>query len=428
MGYKDVLKQKEYVKLIVANVINRFGDSIDSIAFEWLIYLLTGSASWAAIIFGVNKIPTIFLQPIAGAAVENKNKKAIMIATDLIRGICVAFIAISYWKGVLTPWMLLGITLVISSAEAFRLPCSSAVVIKLLSKETIDYGVSLNSSISTVVEMAGLALAGGLIAVFGIATAIGVDAITFFGSALVILTINIKEDKKQNLEKEKSYISVLKEGGKYVLSNKMIFRFILLGIIANAMFVPINSLQAPMVSEVLNSGAIMLSVFSIAITVGMLLSTVIYPIISNKVSGRKIIAIVGIVFGIYHVALPIIGSMINQELIKYVIVTVISTIAGAVIGFLSAYINVTFLKIVDEDYIARTAAILNSTGAAAIPVVSFLVSIFTAKVSTSMIFVGTGIVLMIVLISMAIAFNESEDSETVKEVTIQEHEEESEIA
>ena len=320
------------MKLILANVINRFGDSIDAIAFEWLVYMLTGSASWAAIIFGVNKIPTIFLQPIAGAAIEKRNKKILMISTDVIRGICVAFIAVSYYIGILTPWMLLAITLIISSAEAFRLPCSSAVVIRLLSKETIDYGISLSSSISTVVELVGLAAAAGIIAAFGVSAAISIDAITFFASALVILMINTNEERNHAVIKGESYIKVLKDGAKYTVSNKIILKFIILGVIANAMFVPINSLQAPMVSEVLKSDAIMMSVFSITLTLGMLLSTVIYPAVAYHFTGKRIIAIVGIVFGLYHITLPFIGRFVVGNLAKYVIVGLL-VVGGLVITF-----------------------------------------------------------------------------------------------
>lgn len=37
--FRSILKQKEYTKLMIANIINRFGDSIDAIALTWLIYL-----------------------------------------------------------------------------------------------------------------------------------------------------------------------------------------------------------------------------------------------------------------------------------------------------------------------------------------------------------------------------------------------------
>ena len=47
--YKDVLKNREYRKLLLGSIINRFGDSIDAIAFTWLVYQITKSASWAAL-------------------------------------------------------------------------------------------------------------------------------------------------------------------------------------------------------------------------------------------------------------------------------------------------------------------------------------------------------------------------------------------
>ena len=82
VGYKDVLKQKEYVKLIIANLISRFGDSIDAIAFTWLVYAITGSAAWSAIIFAVNQLPSVLVQPFAGALVENMDKKKIILTIN----------------------------------------------------------------------------------------------------------------------------------------------------------------------------------------------------------------------------------------------------------------------------------------------------------------------------------------------------------
>ena len=33
IGYRDVFHQREYLKIIIASLINRFGDSVDAIAF-----------------------------------------------------------------------------------------------------------------------------------------------------------------------------------------------------------------------------------------------------------------------------------------------------------------------------------------------------------------------------------------------------------
>lgn len=76
IGYRDILGQKEYMKIIVANLINRFGDSIDAIAFTWLVYAVTGSASWTAVIFGLNQIPSVVLQPLQGRLSREYARKA----------------------------------------------------------------------------------------------------------------------------------------------------------------------------------------------------------------------------------------------------------------------------------------------------------------------------------------------------------------
>ena len=74
-GYRDILRQKEFLKIILAGLVNRFGDSIDAIAFTWLVYAITGNAGWSALVFAVNQLPSVLVQPFAGALVEGMEKK-----------------------------------------------------------------------------------------------------------------------------------------------------------------------------------------------------------------------------------------------------------------------------------------------------------------------------------------------------------------
>jgi hypothetical protein len=63
------------MKMIIAALINRFGDSVDAIASAWIVYEITNNAAWSAIMYGVNRIPSIVVTPLAGAWVEGRNKK-----------------------------------------------------------------------------------------------------------------------------------------------------------------------------------------------------------------------------------------------------------------------------------------------------------------------------------------------------------------
>ena len=55
MNKHELYHNHNYVYLLTSNIINRCGDSLDTILFTWLVYLLTNSAGWSAIIFGINQ-------------------------------------------------------------------------------------------------------------------------------------------------------------------------------------------------------------------------------------------------------------------------------------------------------------------------------------------------------------------------------------
>lgn len=75
IGYKEIFAQKEYMKSVIASVINRFGDSVDAIASTWIVYELTSNAMWSALIYGMNTLPTVLVTPFAGAFVEKKKQE-----------------------------------------------------------------------------------------------------------------------------------------------------------------------------------------------------------------------------------------------------------------------------------------------------------------------------------------------------------------
>lgn len=408
-GYRQVLKQKEFMKLVVANVINRFGDSVDSIAFTWMVYALTNSAAWSAIIFGVNRIPTIFLQPFAGAMVENKNKKIIMVIMDVIRGICVSIIAILYILKLLNPWILLAMTLVISSAEAFRGPAGNAVLPKILDKECFEFGLSLNSTLTNVVELGGLAVAGAIIALLGTQTAIFIDAATFWGSALIILFIRTGEEKAAREEiKVQEYFDTLKNGFDYTRKNRIIMNFILLAMATNGILVPLNSLMAPLVKDVLKQGEFMLSVISVSLSVGMITGSTLYPYVAKKLKNRTIIFVGGMVLSLYYISFVICGKFSNYSMLVYGICIATSFLTGNVASFLTSTLSVQFMKQVNTEYLARVSAIMNSGCVFTMPAISFAVSILTALMPISYIFLvvgGLGMVLFALVYLKKAAFD-----------------------
>lgn len=409
--YKDIFRQFEYMKIIISAIVNRFGDSIDAIASTWIVYELTGSAAWSAIIFGINRVPTIFITPLAGAWVEGRNKKAIMVSTDFIRAACVAYVATGYLLSFLQPWMLIVTTLIISTAEAFRGPANMALTPKVLKKEYFEYGLSLESTLSSVAELIGTAAAAGIIAVIGTSGAIYVDMATFIISALVISTINTNEKGliKQKFDK-KEYFETLKDGFGYVKREKIILFFLMVCVFLNVILIPFNSLQAPLASEILGGGAELLSLLGITATVGMLLGSITYPMVQQMLKGKLILFMGCMGMAAFYIIIPIAKPLYMNRAVVYIFTGVLSLIMGYTIALMSAYMNVFAMKQIKEEYLARISGINTAIGIAAVPVASFVVSALVAYVDTGVMFVVSGI--LVLFIGVILLNNKMTDTET----------------
>lgn len=181
-----IRKNRPYLRYLISRMLNRFGDSIDVFLLSWLVYGLSGSASLSALAVGLNYLPTILLQPLAGAFVERIPKRRVIALTDAGRALLVAAFLGLYLTGNLSAAVLIAGTFLISTLEAFCAPSSNAALSGLLKAEEYDSGVSLYQAGSRVMELAGTGAAGLLISTAGSAGTLAVDLFCFAAASLLM--------------------------------------------------------------------------------------------------------------------------------------------------------------------------------------------------------------------------------------------------
>lgn len=402
-SYKDLKDEKEYWKLFIANIISRLGDSIDAIAYSWMAYEITGSASWLAIIMGVNAIPTILFQPLVGALVERINQKKLMVLTDFGRGIIVFLTALLLMTGHLTPWILLIFTFLNSTLEAFRLPAGMAVYPKIISKEKYTLATSLNQSISQIAQIVGMALAGFIIGLIGTSGAIIIDAITFIASGIILSFLNIPKSTSTTQSKLnlKNYFIDLKDGFGYFKNHNLILIICLLGSLMNVVIFPIGAFQAAYINDTLQLNALALSVSSIALSVGMAIASFFYPKISKHITRYKLFLGSWAFFMLLFIAIGLNGSYFSVPVI-WIILCITFFLLGGSVSLISIAVNVSFMEHVQEDYLARIGGLFNSMVMVATPIASFFFAIFANFLNVSQIFLLTALGGMILLIVMCL--------------------------
>jgi Na+/melibiose symporter-like transporter len=388
-SYRPLLTQREYLKLIAANVVNRFGDSIDAIAFSWLMYEITQSAALMALILGLNYLPTILLQPFTGALVEHLSKKKVMIVFDIGRGLVVVLGVLCYTRGLLTPSLLIAFTLIISTMEAFRSPAGAAIVPKLITPELYTVGVALNQSASRVTELIGLAAAGGVVALIGCEGALLIDAGTFFLSALILAFIRLSEALDRSKINVSSTLKSFLDGFNLVRNCRVLLVLLLIGALMNFTFVPLNSFAVPFIVDVLHGGAELLSIMQILIVASMAVGSAIAPKIT-RISGRAQLIGSGLVEGV-ALCLFSLGAYISEMALQYGIVLFACLLIGFFCGIINVVFSAAFLKLVPPDYMARLSGLSSAILVASMPIGSFLCSALAAVLPVPIAILASGI-------------------------------------
>lgn len=358
--YSALRGEREYFKLLAANAVNRFGDSVDSIALSLLMYEVTGSASMMALLLAVNYLPTIILQPIAGAVVDRMDKKAVMVWMDFARGAVVALIALLvYLDALSTPTLFVCVAL-ISTLETLRIPAGACAMPALLSREKYTLGAALNGGAGQACTVIGLALAGPIVEGLGMEWAFAIDMGTFFFSGAAIAALKMKLPPRHDAEK----VSVravgrdMLEGLRYLKGSKLLWAITLLGMALNFIATPVNTFYTPFVTDGLGGGATLLSATQLVQVGGVAVGALMVPRL-EKIRIRTTATVTGLVFALSGVAMP--ALLLFPALVQRAAgLLAISLLEGLSLGVLNTLYSSRFMMYTDKEYLSRTTGVTNS--------------------------------------------------------------------
>lgn len=396
ISYKELFGEKNFVLYAIANFISRFGDSLDFVAYGWMIYNITNSATLMSILFGVNAIPNIVLQPFTGVLVERSNKKRIIYLCNFGRGVVVSITALMYFLDKLAPIHLFIFTIVNSTFESFQIPASGAIIPSLLDKEKYAYGSAFSATLSRLAELIGLLSIGIIVTVVGVPGAVMIDGLSFLICGFLILFIKIENEKSyaKQIVTYKAFFKELKDGFIYLKQSKIVFFICIFGSLLSILFIPINTLIVPFVKDSLLLGIEAVTLIQVTITIGMAIGSFIFPKIPNKIKGKKIFIFSGISIGISYLGL-FICTIIYNTISIYMLLASAGCVFGIFSGILTVQISVTFLNRINKEYISRVSGVYNSIAMASSPLGSFSVGLLCLILNPAQLFLACGLVMII---------------------------------
>lgn len=377
--YRLLFTQKQYGRLLAANIVSRFGDSVDVIAYSCIMYEVTGSESLMALVMGLNYLPTVFLTPAAGILADRKRKKSVMAAADVARCLLVAGVILLYKGGWLTPGLLAALTLLTSTIEAFRIPAGNAMLPLLLEPDCYKLGKAADYAASRLAELAGYMAAGALIAWLGTAGALWIDAATFLVSGATILTLRCAEHPCPAGRSLRAVGEDLGAGLRFVRQSLAVQTAGLLGLLINFCIMPLAVFQTPYVLDYLQMGPGMLSCIKILMSLGMMLGAALAPK-ASRMTSAALAVLAGLGMGTALVLMGIVPSMSGAALRLSVLAFSMLTV-GAGGGILNVLISSCTMRAVPRELMGRVSGFLTALMQASMPMASFLCSVLAVPFS-----------------------------------------------
>ncbi|HJB95101.1 MAG TPA: MFS transporter [Candidatus Mediterraneibacter intestinigallinarum] len=188
---KEKLFTRNFTLLILGQVSSLIGNY--SLKFALSMYILeqTGSASVFAGITAVSMLPMILFSPFGGILADRADRRNIMVALDMLSGLCVLSASFLLPSG--KSLTVIGLLLVILSVlGAFESPTVQACVPQMLAGNNILKGNAIVSQVQAVASLIAPFSGSIFYTAFGIRPVLYASAVCFFLTALLECFIRLE--------------------------------------------------------------------------------------------------------------------------------------------------------------------------------------------------------------------------------------------
>ena len=174
-----------------SQVLSQVAEGVSKLALLWFVYAVTGSPLKTTVIGLLLTLPPILFGPFIGVVVDRLPKKAILIGSDLARGVLIGVIPCLVSVEHFTVASLYLLTFLYGVATALFVPTLSSVVPFMVGRPRFTAANALLQSTTSIGIILGPAAGGLGIAFSGSQDVLCVNALTYVASAACLLPIQL---------------------------------------------------------------------------------------------------------------------------------------------------------------------------------------------------------------------------------------------
>src|ERR1700751_1439705 len=288
------LKAPLFRNLWIASTVSNLGGWMQATAGTWLMTVLTPSPLLIALMQTAASLPVVMLGLLAGATADIFDRRRLLLFWQTWMLVAVALVSLLTFLNVISPWVLLSLTFLLSVGTAMNSPAWQAIVPELVSREQLPEAVSLNSAGFNLARALGPALGGLTVAAFvhantGAASPFLLNSLSFFGVIFVLYRWKRQPLFKSALPAERIYGS-MRAGLRYVQYAPLLKAALARAFVFTTFVSAVWALLAVVAARDLHQGALGYGILNGSMGLGAVIGATALPRVRRRLSADMIIA------------------------------------------------------------------------------------------------------------------------------------------
>ena len=343
----SALRNRNFLIYLSGSTVSLHGLWIYRVALGWFAWQLTGSELWVGIVAFTQFAPAVIFGPLFGVLADRFDRRRASVLINMGSVLNMLTLAILTSLGMVDIGVLTATSLVQGVFDGAHTPVRMTLVPSIVSRQQLHSAIASNSIAFNVSRFVGPAIAGFIIATWGVGTAFAVNGFTYLAIVAAVMLIRVNPGAGRSKQAGDVWSEML-DGVRYVLHHQTICSLLITVAVASVFGRGALEMLPAFADAVFKGGASALAILTSAVGAGSIVTGLVLSRHSGWLNARVIrIAVIA-------AGLLIVGFAASKQF--WLAVPVI-TILGIALSLVGVGSQILIQTLVDDEVRGRVSSL-----------------------------------------------------------------------
>lgn len=289
------LRHRNYRYFWVGTLVSNIGDWMDNVAFNWLMWELTGSGAFLGLLALFRAAPILVFTLFGGALADRMERRRLLQLTQFGAMFLALLLSALVLTDVVEVWHVFAIAAGRGIVMSINMPTRQAMISDIVERKDLTNAIALNSATMNLTRILGGSIGGILITIIGTG---GVFLVNGLSTTILIATLALMVIPPLAARQRRSILRSIGDGLSYIKASDILLSLIILALAPMIFGMPYMTLLPIFADEVLGIGNEGYGVLVAFTGIGAMIGALTIAGTSNMRHRGRVMLLVMIAFGV----------------------------------------------------------------------------------------------------------------------------------